>query len=1087
MTDPDAQASLQSAAATQLRSCGFFLLRTPLLPLDELWGRSSVQDSAPQVQSQCNEAMQSSLPACRAWMQQQLSNPVVREALLLASSSLASSIEVWVRSPESERGQKVERALFRYLSRMVTRPTPFGLFAGCSYGTVGPRTHLKLDSTTTYRRHTQLDQEHIEALITKLLASPDVAQSLHYHTNGTLFVGAGRWRYVESRTPKAGQTSFHLVAVERSNYLDEILRQATAGASHAALTAAVQQCMPTASQEQAAGFIEELVRCELLYPEVRSLATGADPLEALARQLRSRAQNESAALVEKLFAQLALLDAQGLGQSAHAYVPLQQELPMSSDPPNLSRLVHVDLWKPAAAATLAESVVAEAARGVALLARLQRPREPRALKKFKQAFLARYEDKQVPLLHALDPECGIGFDEQQGMGDEAAVLLSGLKLGTQEPAEPQSFSPQDALLLQLVVKALQRGATQLQLSEEDLATLPPAEPAPAAVSVLGALLLDPQPQHERPATQSWLLRLDAALGPSATSLLGRFCHCDPELQRQVVALAAAEQALRPDVILAEVAHMPPGRAGNIVRRPELRQYEIPLLGPSSAASERQLELSDLWLSVTQDRLVLSSKRLGKQVLPRLANAHNFAHPRNVALYRFLCHIQEQESPASLAFNWGPLAGLEHLPRVVSGQLILAPAQWRLPKDALLPLFAARDWALRKSLLQSLQAARKLPRFVTFAEADNVLLVDLESPLSVEAFLDAAKSRAYITLVEFLFAQLHSPVTGPEGTFANEVVIPLCRKATPENPGPRQVAAQMKGAGPNFGPGSEWLFLKLYTGMATIDPVLTKTIRPLVSALLQEGLINRWYFVRYRDPDCHLRLRLCGDPQQLCAVVLPRLAAALSPLLETGQVRRMQLDTYEPEYDRYGGEAGLKLSEEIFFQDSQVVLQILNRLVGDASAQLRWQTTLASMATLLRDLFPDVSQRLQVVEAAQRGFFAEHAVDSKTARQIGARFRVERPALDALMDAVETQASGPLMDVLIHRSEHLKSTILQLQCCAVDGVLTAPLTTIAESYLHMIANRLFRSAARAQEALLYDFLCRLYVSRKVRSRTVLATA
>jgi hypothetical protein len=46
-------------------------------------------------------------------------------------------------------------------------------------------------------------------------------------------------------------------------------------------------------------------------------------------------------------------------------------------------------------------------------------------------------------------------------------------------------------------------------------------------------------------------------------------------------------------------------------------------------------------------------------------------------------------------------------------------------------------------------------------------------------------------------------------------------------------------------------------------------------------------------------------------------------------------------------------------------------------------------------------------------------------------------------------------------------------------LSAPLPELAPSYLHMYANRLLRSAHRAQELVVYDFLCRLYDARAAR--------
>jgi hypothetical protein len=48
-----------------------------------------------------------------------------------------------------------------------------------------------------------------------------------------------------------------------------------------------------------------------------------------------------------------------------------------------------------------------------------------------------------------------------------------------------------------------------------------------------------------------------------------------------------------------------------------------------------------------------------------------------------------------------------------------------------------------------------------------------------------------------------------------------------------------------------------------------------------------------------------------------------------------------------------------------------------------------------------------------------------------------------------------------------------------GRLTVPRAELAVGYLHMHANRLLRSAHRAQELILYDFLARLYESRAAR--------
>ena len=71
-----------------------------------------------------------------------LKRPEIREAIFVASPGLDECMDAWLEDPESERGQKRRAALVRYLARMAGRSTPFGLFAGCSVGTIGGRTRL---------------------------------------------------------------------------------------------------------------------------------------------------------------------------------------------------------------------------------------------------------------------------------------------------------------------------------------------------------------------------------------------------------------------------------------------------------------------------------------------------------------------------------------------------------------------------------------------------------------------------------------------------------------------------------------------------------------------------------------------------------------------------------------------------------------------------------------------------------------------------------------------------------------------------------------------------------------------------------
>jgi thiopeptide-type bacteriocin biosynthesis protein len=1066
----------------QFTPSGFFVLRTPLLPFEDMAAWSEGLEAVGSIGDHrgLQEAVERDRARLRDRLRALVARPEVREAIFVASPSLDETLDVWQKEPDSRQGRKLEPAVVSYVSRAAARATPFGLFAGCTTGTIDTQTRLHLQARERYQRHSRLDADYLWALAEALESDPQLRNIFVYEPNSSLYEAAGRLRLAEARLDDKGR-SYHLVAVDKSPYLIAALERARGGAALEAVAEVLVN--DEISQAEAEEYVAELADNQLLVTNARPLVTGDEPVHGLVANLSSHAETaQVGGRVDKARAALEAIDAEGLGASPDRYRAVASVLGELPAQPDLSRLVQVDLVKPAQEATLGSRVVAELARGVRILHQLAHPQGPDGMWRFREAFSERYQTREIPLVEVLDEETGIGFERSHSPLAEASPLLAGLPFGGGDH-ETRQWIARDALLLGKLAQALAEGATEIALEASDLEALASQQhrPLPDAFCVVATVAAESDQAIAQGAFRVLLQYVD---GPPGALPLGRFCHADETLHKFVRAHLQAEEALRPERLFAEIVHLPDGRTGNILCRPVLRDYEIPYLGRSGAPADRQIPVTDLMVSVRDNRIVLRSRRLEREVAPRLTTAHDYDW-RNLGVYRFLCALQRQDVASELAWDWGPLRDAPFLPRVVSGRLVLSRARWNVT-DAELRALGRTSGADQFATVQAWRAERRLPRYLALADRDKQLVIDLDNVLSVAALAHQLRGRRQAMLVEMFPGPDALCVTGPEGRFVHELVVPFVQVAPPRpergNAAPRGTRNLVRR---RFPPGSEWLYAKLYTGAATADLVLNDLVGPLVRSSLAAGAADAWFFIRYADPDRHLRLRLHGEPGRLHAEVLPSLKAAAAPLLEAGQLWRMQLDTYEREVERYGGDRGVELAEQVFAADSEAALAIMGPLSGDAGLDLRWRLAMRGMDLLFDDLGLTLEEKRSVARRAREGFGREFDIDGNFRSRVSQRYRAERPRLEALLDPGQAPPA-PLaagLEALRRRSLQLAPVTAELRRLARSGHLSATLPGIATSYAHMHVNRLLRSAQRAQELVLYELLDRAYSGQAGRRSVV----
>ncbi|MCL2727034.1 MAG: lantibiotic dehydratase family protein [Bacteroidales bacterium] len=720
-----------------------YLFRSPYFPINQLTGWLEKLDNFPD------------------YIREILERPDIQEALYLASPVLYEEIFKYLGDRLKPKDkEKFFFSVLKYLSRMATRCTPFGLFAGCSVGQVAESAHIELPVSEQYSRHTRLDMNYLCALAQDIAKSGKLRYRLRYYPNNSSYVVGDQLRYVECRYHN-GSRKHNIVAIDHTEYIEHLRSKAKGGATVEDLSALLID--DEISQEEAIEFIDELINNQVLISELEPSVTGPELLDQLIQSLeRLDDQQELTNRLKTLSGLLQAIDTKPIGKTISLYGQIKEQLTALGTPYNEKHLFQSDMIKRCEKAEIDQKIVSEVVEAITFLNKISpQSRQETIIDKFASSFYERYEDREIPLAQLLDTEMGLSF-RQGGSGGDLSPLLDGIPFGAQQQGQGQTshfWSGIQSLVHRKVMEALTGKQQEVVLTDDDVKKVSIRwDDLPHTISVMCEIFS----YNSNGASKMYLHGIG---GSGAANMLGRFCHVDEGVHKLVTEIIREEeQALPEGKLYAEVVHLPESRIGNIIARPVLRPFEICYLAKSGVEKEFQLEISDLMVSVKNKKFILRSKRLNKEIIPRLSTAHNYSQPNAMPIYQFLCNLQNQRHRGGIGlFLSGLFDEFPFLPRISYKNVILSLAKWRIKPEAIKQIAENKDIEALKHWKEQI----KIPRFVVLPDGDNELFVDTDSFTSLSVLYSVVKKRPQFTLQEFPFDMDNAILNNETGAFTNE--------------------------------------------------------------------------------------------------------------------------------------------------------------------------------------------------------------------------------------------------------------------------------------------------------------------------------
>ncbi|CAA7196334.1 thiopeptide-type bacteriocin biosynthesis protein [Chryseobacterium potabilaquae] len=270
----------------------------------------------------------------------------------------------------------------------------------------------------------------------------------------------------------------------------------------------------------------------------------------------------------------------------------------------------------------------------------------------------------------------------------------------------------------------------------------------------------------------------------------------------------------------------------------------------------------------------------------------------------------------------------------------------------------------------------------------------------------------------------------------------------------------------FIPGSEWLYLKIYTGVKTSDIILEEVIIPLIQSLQTKNYISKWFFIRYNDPKSHLRIRFKLKNSENYNRVFEKNNNALQEYISSGEISNVLLDTYNREVERYGVNT-IKDAEILFHKNSELTLQCLAY-----SDEEKLLVSLFYIDEVLSKLNLSIEKKLNWIKDFNTAFKQEFNADKKLNSQLDKKYRNFKLKY---LDFIQSEEFSEERDFITSNIEESNSILQDIIYHDENQSLGIPLQNFFQSIFHMNINRIFVSNQRLFELVIYDYLNRYYKS------------
>ncbi len=790
-------------------------------------------------------------------------DPILQEAVILASPNLANAINKVLRDEESIPNKKImtlRRSLLKYAIRISTRPTPFGLFAAVSSTSFGNEFLVISNEGVKSARIAQ-------SIVMKLQNKAEMTlENFCVSINPTTFIHGDRLHAALSNLKTESTNS--RVDVRINPALDFILNENPNSMEIGTLRTLLIQKFGESNRDKIHGLPKELIRINVLVTDISSSAFDSDPAEKLIKFFPDE--------LDPLIDLIDRYSATPLGSGQGELLLILEKLGKFHIS-EIQRGIQVD-YQARLEGNVPNSlkeIVPTVFDGLCRLTSI--PSGSPNLSAHADRFLEKYGETEVSLLDALDLTAGIGMP--------AGYETSSHK---QERVSHRTTPELTSLLSYLIEESRSCRKESVEISPELVSKIPYAGKLPSSADLFIEM-------HENNQETQYALGATGVAFPAGRSI-GRFGWGNKIFKDQVKKYATHDQKYNSSDLILQLEYLTNSAVANDLFLSPLAYDNVLILTKPSSEACSVRTVHDLLLGVHDGKFYVRDILSQKRVIFRRLNL--VTSELTTDLVRFLEDISN-DGFCKPSWSWGALEGLlDFYPGVTYAGIQLSSAKWRIPTEVK-NTKDLKDW----------MQAKRIPRYLLAGEGDNQLLVDSQDETHLDLLMREVKP-GYSLVQKALDPKMLGYARSKEGesSLSTEVIVSVLNLTPNEeinDPLPKYRKRYDPAVTSRFlSPGDDWWYFNIYC-----DP---QNFRKLFESVYKSSSCVG-FFVRYNDGKDHLRLRLRDTGSFPLEV-----SNLLVTLKDERQISEWTICSYEREIERYGGPETIKNCESLWCIESKIV-------------------------------------------------------------------------------------------------------------------------------------------------------------------------